>query len=125
VLVDVGIARRLADAADIAGTPGFTAPECFIEGEGTPATDVYGLAATCYAMLTGEPAFDNPDWKEVLRLQQDAEPPPVSQFRPELPAAVDAVLTRALRPRPEDRYGSGLAFSIAFNKAIKRTLRPA
>ncbi len=122
VLVDVGIARRVADAADFAGTPGFTAPECFVEGEGSPATDVYGLAATCYSMLTGELPFDGADWKEVIELQQLGDALPVTSLRPELPPAVDAVLARALHPTPAERYASGLAFSIALNKALKRAL---
>jgi serine/threonine-protein kinase len=124
VLVDVGIAKRIEDAAEVAGTPGFTAPECFIEGEGSPATDVYGLAATCYAMLTGEPAFVGYDRQDVLRMQQQAEPRPVSSVRPELSSAVDAVLTRAMRPNPTDRYASALAFAIALSKAFQRSPTP-
>src|SRR5512144_2012858 len=46
VLVDVGIARRYGQFAESAGTPGYVAPEA-IEG-----SDVYGLAATTYTLLT-------------------------------------------------------------------------
>ena len=42
VLVDVGVAVKAGDQRDAAGTPGFAAPESFLEQEGGPTTDVYG-----------------------------------------------------------------------------------
>jgi len=57
VLVDVGVARRDPGAGDATGTPGFAAPESFMRSEEGPATDVYGLAATAYMMLTNLAPF--------------------------------------------------------------------
>jgi diguanylate cyclase (GGDEF)-like protein len=54
VLVDVGLARRLGDKSEPAGTPGYIAPESLRGEPESPATDVYGLAATTYALLTGQ-----------------------------------------------------------------------
>ena len=57
VLVDFGIARPLAlDAGTTGiGSPGYVAPETFAFGLASPASDVYGLAATTHALLTGHP----------------------------------------------------------------------
>ena len=46
VLVDVGVAVKAGDQRDAAGTPGFAAPESFLEHTDSAMTDVYGLAAT-------------------------------------------------------------------------------
>src|SRR5581483_5178567 len=57
VLVDFGVACPLAlEAGTIGiGTPGYVAPETFAFGIATPPSDVYGLAATAHALLTGSP----------------------------------------------------------------------
>ena len=56
LLTDFGVSSRLADAGTVAGTPAYMAPEAF-EGRVTPALDVYGLAATLFRLITGEPPF--------------------------------------------------------------------
>ncbi len=120
VLVDVGIAKRQGDARDAAGTPGYAAPESFMEADETPTTDVYGLAATAYAILTGFAPYQA-DELEVLVNQQLTEPPkPPTQFRSDLTGAVDSVLLTALAPEPSKRYRSANAFAVALGRALAR-----
>jgi serine/threonine-protein kinase len=121
VLVDVGIARRQDDARDAAGTPGFAAPESFLEQKETAATDVYGLAATAYAMLTGEPPYGGDDVSDIVRNQLETRAAPPSQARPELSPAVDEVLFRALSADVSLRYASASAFAIALGRALSRS----
>jgi class 3 adenylate cyclase/predicted Ser/Thr protein kinase len=66
VLVDFGIARRSGEPGRRhIGTPGFAAPELH-SGTATPAADIYGLAATAVALLTGAaPSVGRPDWEGV------------------------------------------------------------
>ena len=93
-LIDFGIALwfHCPDPKDYAqpyGTPGYTAPEvarCLW----TPQTDIYGLGAVSYKLLTGKPA--------------SAAPP--STVRPGLSSNLDAVIMRCLQERPEDRFAS-------------------
>jgi uncharacterized protein (TIGR02265 family) len=124
VLVDVGIARRRGEAVDAAGTPGYGAPECFLDVPETPASDVYGLAATAYAMLTGRPPFENAELSELVARQLSELPRAPSQIRPELSPAVDAVVWKALAGRPEERFASAPSFAVALTRALAREPSP-
>jgi hypothetical protein len=120
VLVDVGVAKRREERGDAAGTPGFAAPESFTEEAETPATDVYGLAATAYMMLTGRAPFGSGEVMQVLERQISRPPLKPSELRPELNEAIDGVLLKALAPGQKDRYGSAAAFAIAVRSALRR-----
>ncbi len=92
------------------GTPAYMAPE---QAAGrldqiSPATDVYGLGAILYEILTGEPPFAGSDTHEVLRRVREEEPVPPGRRCPDVPPALEAVCLRALAKRPEDRFaGAG------------------
>jgi diguanylate cyclase (GGDEF)-like protein len=121
VLVDVGVAVKAGDQRDAAGTPGFAAPESFLEQEGGPSTDVYGLAATLYCLLTGRPPFGSGSAPQVIQRQlHDALQPP-STLRPGVSEAVDAVLAKALAPAPKKRWASASTFAIALGRALERS----
>ena len=120
VLVDVGVAVRAGDQRDAAGTPGFAAPESFLEFADAPTTDVYGLAATVYCMLTGSPPFGAGPAPQVVQRQLSDPLPPPSQLRPALSEAVDAVLAKALSPIAKKRWASASTFSIALARALDR-----
>ena len=93
-------------AAELSGTVGYLAPE-LIEGDrATGQTDQYALACVLFECLTGQRPFDRPDALALVYAHLSEPPPSVSRTRPGLPAAVDAVIARALAKRPEDRYPS-------------------
>src|SRR5262249_47957231 len=81
VLVDVGVAVKAGDQRDAAGTPGFAAPESFLDQADTPTTDVYGLAATVYCMLTGKPPFGAGPAPQVVQRQLNDPLAPPSELR--------------------------------------------
>jgi diguanylate cyclase (GGDEF)-like protein len=116
VLVDVGIARRYGQFAESAGTPGYVAPEV-IEGlEATPRSDVYGLAATTYTLLTLTSPWGDGDG--VLQRQaagEDLVPPSV--LRPELEPA-DELLLRALARDPAHRPATAGGFARELRAAL-------
>ncbi len=120
VLVDVGVAVRAGDARDAAGTPGFAAPESFLEHADAPTTDVYGLAATVYCMLTGRPPFGSGPAPQVVQRQITEALTPASKLRPTLSDAVDAVLAKALSPTPKKRWASASTFALALGRALER-----
>jgi protein kinase-like protein/GAF domain-containing protein len=104
VLVDFGVAREVtADGGTRGiGTPRFMAPEVLV-GEGvSPRSDVYGLAATVWTLLSGSPpAYGDPE--------------PLPGVAPELEQA----LRRALDPRPEHRFASAAALAAALGSPVQ------
>src|SRR5262249_19595138 len=69
-------------------------------------TDVYGLGATLYEVLTGRPPFKGGEVAEVLRQVCEEEPGPPRQARAEVPPALEALCLKALAKRPEERHDS-------------------
>ncbi len=123
VLVDVGVAKKMHVGGDAAGTPGFAAPESFTADAESSETDVYGLAATTYMMLTNRPPFESGS-EDLLslvtrQLQEDVIPP--SQFRPGLSSAVDEVLCKSLSGDPGQRFRSIGAFAMALFRALTKS----
>jgi serine/threonine protein kinase len=94
----------------IVGTPGYMAPEQAageLERMG-PASDVYGLGATLYALLTGRPPVVGRDAGLILDLVQKGDFPRPRAVQPVVPAALEAVCLKAMALAPEARYGSAL-----------------
>jgi PAS domain S-box-containing protein len=87
------------------GTPAYMAPE---QAEGRldlidRRTDVYGLGAILYEILTGAPPFTGGSTEEVLRKVREEPPAPPRQCWPEVPPPLEAICLRALAKQPEDR----------------------
>src|SRR5262249_39335184 len=88
------------------GTPAFMSPE---QASGRldllgPASDIYSLGATLYALLTGQVAFPGQDKGEVLRQVQRGDFPLPRRVKPGVPGALEAVCLKAMALRLEDRY---------------------
>ena len=111
-LADFGLTRRLEEHGTLAadgrsvGSPGYVAPE---QIEGRPVdgrTDVYSLGCVLFECLTGSVPYGRESRLATLWAHLEEEAPTPSAVRAELPAALDAVIARALAKDPEDRYGS-------------------
>ncbi|QBD81853.1 TIR domain-containing protein [Ktedonosporobacter rubrisoli] len=99
--------------------PMYIAPEQW-DGCSEPATDQYALACLAYHLLTGRPPFIV-DSEAVKSQHLGSLPPSPGAFNPELPAALDIVLLRALAKRPEKRFPDIHAFAQAFARAFSST----
>jgi serine/threonine protein kinase len=123
-LSDFGIARGMLSvggptrAGQFLGTPDYAAPEQISGRSVDGRADQYALACVAYTLLTGSPPFEREEPMAMLYAHLFAPPPRVTLVRPDLPAAVDQVLARALAKTPEDRYGSCGAFADALREAL-------
>ncbi len=100
----------LTQAGSALGTPSFMSPEQ-ARGEVNapgPATDVYSLGATLYAVLAGQAPVRGRDTAEILEKVRQGNWPPPHEVKPSVPRALDAVCRKAMALKPEDRYGSAL-----------------
>jgi serine/threonine-protein kinase len=90
------------------GTPAYMAPEQALGRQDLIdcRTDVYGLGAILYEILTGHPPFAGRDLQTLLRQVRHEEPVPPRECWPDVPPAVEAVCLRALAKNPAERYAS-------------------
>jgi eukaryotic-like serine/threonine-protein kinase len=93
------------------GTPGFLAPEVAAGGAATTASDVYGLGAILYTILTGKVPYEGATATEVIGKVAAAGPPPAGAVNPAAPPALVAICRRAMARRPADRYPSADALA--------------
>jgi TolB-like protein len=118
-LTDFGLARLLDTQSsvtrtiDVLGTPSYMAPEQ-AAGETAKlgkATDVYGLGAVLYQLLTGHPPFAGGTTYETIRLLRDTEPRPPRLLNPKVDRDLSTICLKCLEKDPMRRYpaAAGLA----------------
>lgn len=108
VILDFGIARFLESSAStrsssVMGTLGYLAPERFDEAPGDARSDLYALGCILTELLTGELPFEAGGPVAMMKAHLYQMPRPISEKRPDVPAAVDALVARLLAKDPADR----------------------
>jgi WD40 repeat protein len=97
----------------VLGTPAYMAPE---QAWGrkrlvTVLSDVYGLGAILYALLTGQPPFaGDSDWETLLMVREQPPVPP-SRIKPKLPRDLEIICLKCLEKEPTHRYASAQALA--------------
>jgi serine/threonine protein kinase len=86
------------------GSPAYMSPEQIKELTLSHQTDIYSLGVTMYRMLTGKLPFDAANNYSMIYQIMNIEPPAASTFRPEIPAALDAIVQRAMCKDVAHRY---------------------
>ena len=123
-VADFGIAHidssSLTQVGSVMGTPSFMSPE---QIQGLPVdgrSDLFAAGVILYQFLTGERPFGGSAATTMQKvLKQDPLPP--STLNVKLPEAIDAVVTKALAKRPEDRFQDAQAFRDALAAAMAPT----
>jgi serine/threonine-protein kinase len=111
-VADFGLSR-LREAADdglthtgwAVGTADYIAPEQATDSRSVDLrADLYGLGCTLYCLLSGGPPFPEGSLVDKLRRHACDDPRPVEALRPDVPAALAAVVARLMAKKPQDRY---------------------
>lgn len=124
-LADFGIALidtfDLAQAGTAAGSPAYMSPEQHSGLEADRRSDIFSCGVVLYELLTGSKPFEGPP--ETVGEKIRSEPyRPASELNPKgSPAALDAVIARALAKNPEERFPTARDFAGALDSAFKET----
>ena len=130
-LADFGVSTWTASSAatitmtgQMVGTASYVAPEQIEGGSVDGRADLYSLGCVLYECLTGRPPFGGRQAAAILYAHLHEEPAPPSSIRPDLPAGVDHVTTRALRKAPGERYASCRELTHDLGEALAGTNSP-
>ncbi|GAB3366058.1 hypothetical protein GCM10027431_07740 [Lysobacter rhizosphaerae] len=131
LVADFGLSRRLEQALEhlrISGTPGYMAPEqAQLDGPPlSPATDVWGLGAMLYEMVTGRTPVEASDSARALASLREDEIRPPSHYRA-LPADLEAICLKCLSRDPAQRYSSARELADDLGRFVEGravTVRP-
>ncbi|WBB79290.1 protein kinase [Micromonospora sp. WMMD882] len=97
---------RITRTGQALGTVGYMAPEQIVGGPTDHRTDLYGLGATLFDLLTGRPPFDGATTLTTVRRQLDGPPPRPGDSRPDTPAGLDDLVHALLATEPRERPAS-------------------
>jgi serine/threonine protein kinase/lipopolysaccharide biosynthesis regulator YciM len=126
-LTDFGLARlvetesTMTRTLEVLGTPSYMAPEQATGNNTqlTSATDVYGLGAVLYQLLTGHPPFAGGTTFETIKLLLDTEPRPPRLLNPRVDRDLSTICLKCLEKHPERRY----SFAVALAEDLERWLK--
>ena len=125
-LTDFGIARvpqeAVFDTGGMApGTGAYMAPEQVTGGELDARADLYAAAIVLFEMLTGVTPFEAPGKNEIMTrtAQLEDSAPPLTSIVRSAPPVMDVLLARALAKDKMHRFGSGIEFGDAIERALQ------
>ena len=94
------------------GSPAYMSPQQVKEHPLDHRTDIYSMGVVMYHLLAGRLPFQASNNFSLIYQITNVEPPPPSSFRPEIPAALDAIVRRAMAKDLEQRYAEWEEFSL-------------
>ena len=127
IVMDFGLARRqdssMITASGVAiGTPAYMSPEQVSGKTIDPRTDQYSLGIMAFQMLTGNLPFYDENTVNIMFKHITDPPPPLRQFKKDIPASLENVVLRMLEKEPNDRYANLKEVQSSLEAAIKEHL---
>ena len=118
-LLDFGIATvQQADATSgtgtFAGSAGYASPEQLSMEPVDARSDLFSVGVLAYELMTGRQPFTGDSPAAVAYQVLNEEPPALRSIAPQIPEALEQVITRALRKKPDQRWGSAQELGDAF-----------
>jgi serine/threonine-protein kinase len=123
-LSDFGLSKAVASTSGVTstgmvlGTLSYMSPEQVAGKQVDGRADQYALACSAFELLAGAPPFRRGEPMALMYAHLLEPPPPLTSRRPDLPPAVDDVMSRALAKEPGDRYASCGQFADALRGAF-------
>ena len=108
----------MTSAGQFIGTVDYVSPEQIRDEEPDARSDIYAFGAVLYRCMTGSVPFPRSTKVAVIYAQLEQDPPAASAVAPELPAAIDPVLARALAKDPAARYATASELIHAAQAAL-------
>src|SRR5437867_4116691 len=126
-LTDFGLARlvetesTMTRTLDVLGTPSYMAPEQAMGNNAavSSVTDIYGLGAVLYQLLTGQPPFAGGATYETIKLLLDTEPRQPRLLNPKINRDLSTICLKCLEKDPKRRYSSALALTDDLERWLK------
>jgi serine/threonine protein kinase len=126
MIVDFGIARiagdatRLTKADQIIGSVHYMSPEQLQAKELDSRTDIYATGVVLFQLLTGALPFDAPDTAATLLKIVNEPPPPLTTYLKEYPAELEAIVSRTLAKKREERYSTAKELALDLMRVQER-----
>jgi len=106
------------------GSPRYMSPEQLREEHVTNQTDIFSLGVVMYELLTGRQPFPADNFSRLVNTILNDEPPPMSDYRSDIPEALNDIVFKALEKDVANRYQMGLDLAADLTKAFDTLDKP-